>query len=563
MATITGNSVYADPTQWWTLDYTFANSKFTWSVTCHASHTSYWNSIYGLTVNIGGNSYYKGDIDWRNYTPNTVVYNGVTNLSDCTVSGGQVTLSVSGNFYYGTWNTDYRSSGSGTCAVDPPTVATLTYTATNQYSSMVVAGRSVITFTMKSTSQTGSNTITYSLYQNGSVISTTTGSSGVNKTVNVTAPSAGTHTYKYTATDGNGTSTTSGNVSITTYAYQPPSFNSASAVRWSTGNSSGVASDTGKYAKCTATWNVGKVGTTNLTTTLKVSTSSPAHSTTTTTSGTAVWIGSNDYSADNSYTVTFLLYDNYTGEPNGVTRTDTLTQGGRGIDLIYANGHYGIAIGQKATANQFDVNMTTNVNTGNFNVPNGNAYIGTEGDTSAQRISLIRAGAGTMGMYSDASTTGNRALYFAAHGTGSFVNAVKADTNNNVTFYGDTLNLGSLEITQSPGVVTNAVTRTSGWAITTQRLVFWGKVAQLFLQFTPPASGTGYTGNRIFNGTIASAYKPYYTTTGAGFFTNNSSGSHSFGGYVANDGSIILAYQDDTTFSGGSAYITFTYILGV
>ena len=357
MATITGNYVYADPTQWWTLDYTFANSKFTWSVTCHASHTSYWNSIYGLTVNVGGNNYYKGDIDWRNYTPNTVVYNGETYLSDCTVSGGVVTLSVSGNFYYGTWNTDYRSYGSGTCAVDPPTVATLTYSATNQYSSMVVAGRSVITFTMKGTSQTGSNTINYSLYQDGSVISTSTGTSGSNKTVNVTAPSAGSHTYKYTATDGNGTSTTSGNVSITTYAYTPPSFISASAIRWSTANSSGTASDTGKYAKCVATWNVGKVGTTNLTTTLKVSTSSPAHSTTTTTSGTAVWLGSNDYSADNNYTVTFLLYDNYTGSGNGLTRTDTLTIGGRGLDFVYSSAKYGIGVGTSATAGYLDVQL--------------------------------------------------------------------------------------------------------------------------------------------------------------------------------------------------------------
>lgn len=368
MATITGNNVYADPTQWWTLDYTFANSKFTWSVTCHASHTSYWNSIYGLTVNIGGNSYYRGDIDWRNYTPNTIVYNGETNLSDCTISGGQVTLSVSGNFYYGTWNTDYRSYGSGTCAVNPPTVATLTYTATNKYSSMVVAGRSVITFTMNGTSQTGSNTMSYSLYQDGSVISTTTGSSGVNKTVNVTAPSAGSHTYKYTATDGNGTSTTSGNVSITTYAYTPPTFTSVSAVRWSTGNSSGTASDTGTYAKCIGNFTQGKVGTTALTTTLTVTVNNT--SSTTTTTGTALYMGGGNLSADNTYTVTFGLKDTYV-TTTSVTRTDTLTQGGRGIDLVYGSGHYGVAIGQKATANRFDVNVPTYIQ----GVPMGNSAV--------------------------------------------------------------------------------------------------------------------------------------------------------------------------------------------
>lgn len=365
MATITGNYVYADPTQWWTLDYTFANSKFTWSVTAHASFTNYWNSIYGLTVNVGGNSYYKGDIDWRNYTPNTVVYSGTTNLSDCTVQNGVVTLSVSGNFYYGTWSADYRSSGSGTCAVDPPTVDTLTYSATNKYSNMVVSGRSVITFTMKGTSRTGSTSMSYSLYQDGSVISTTTGTSGTAKTVNVTAPSAGSHTYKYVATDGNGTTTTSGNISITTYAYVPPAFSSVSAVRWSTGNSSGTASDEGTYCKATANFSQGKVGTTAITTTctIKVDTY-----TGTATNGTAIWLGGGNLSADNTYQVTFTLSDGY---GNSVVTTDTLTQGGRGIDLIYGNGHYGVAIGQKATANRFDVNMATYINNADLTTNNG------------------------------------------------------------------------------------------------------------------------------------------------------------------------------------------------
>lgn len=393
MATITGNYVDADPTQWWTLDYTFADSKFTWSVTAHASHTSYWNSIYGLTVNVGGNSYYKGDIDWRNYTPNTVVYSGTTNLSDCTVQNGVVTLSVSGNFYYGTWSTDYRSSGSGTCAVDPPTVSTLTYTFTNPYSNMVVSGRSVITFTMKGTSRTGSSTITYTLFQDGSAISTSTGTSGSNKTVQVTAPSAGSHSYYYRATDGNGTTSTSGSISITTYAYTQPSFNSVSAVRWTTGTSSGTASDEGTYCKATANWNVGKVGTTNLTTTLKVTVNST--SSTTTTSGTSLYMGGGNLSADNSYTVTFKLYDNYTGEANGVVRTDTLTMGGRGLDFIYANGHYGIAVGQKATANRFDTNMPSyieGVRYGNTALPYARTLKGSS-VTEVLRKSVIGLGA--------------------------------------------------------------------------------------------------------------------------------------------------------------------------
>ena len=574
MATITANQVYVDPTQWWTLDYTFAESKFTWSVTAHASFTNYWNSIYGLTVNVGGNSYYRGDIDWRNYTPNTVVYSGTTNLSDCTVSNGVVTLSVTGNFYYGTWSADGRSSGSGTCAVDPPTVATLTYSATNKYSNMVVSGRSVITFTMKGTSRTGSNSITYSLYQDNSVISTTTGTSGSNKTVNVTAPSAGSHSYKYTATDGNGTSTTSGNISITTYAYTTPSFNSAVATRWTTNTSSGSASDTGKYAKCTATWNVGKIGSTNLTTTLKVSTSSPSHSATTTTSGASLWLGSNDYLADNSYTVTFLLYDNYTGEANGLTRTDTLTQGGRGIDLIYGNGHYGVAIGQKATANQFDVNMLENVA--------NRINVGNESST-AENVVNIASGSGRVYLYSSTTAKG---IWIPAHGTGSSFNTVAIDTNNYTNTYSDTYRLKSRTRTEpvisaSSGSAnvdaemvnlrngsstitlrhdlqqqTNKVTRSSGLSISSQTFSQWGRVAQLTLVLN--AGSTAYSaGSNIFVGSIPNSapYRPITDVMGVGFYLGSS-----YVGWLKSTGAIEIRATGQLNFSGGTATISWTYI---
>lgn len=496
MATITGNYVYADPTQWWTLDYTFANSKFTWSVTAHASFTSYWNSIYGLTVNIGGNSYYKGDIDWRNYTPNTVVYSGETPLSACTVQNGVVSLSVSGNFYYGTWSADYRSSGSGTCAVDPPTVDTLTYSATNKYSSMVVAGRSVITFTMKGTSRTGSTSMSYSLYQNNTVISTSTGTSGTAKTVNVTAPSAGTYSYKYVATDGNGTTTTSGTISITTYAYQPPSFNSASAIRWSTGTSSGTASDTGKYARCVATWNVGKVGTTNLTTTLKVSTSSPAHSTTTTTSGTAVWLGSNDYSADNNYTVTFLLYDNYTGEANGITRTDTLTIGGRGLDFIYSSAKYGIGVGTSATAGYLDVQLEFRryFNSAlrtflNSVYPVGSVYISTQNTSPATFIG------GTWTRIN-----------------GRFLLGLGSNTANTTTAYGS-LSAGSINRTtakEQGGEVTHTLAVSEMPAHAHRRYIQFGAGAGSYYGYPPGSNNAG-----------SASYQGGVENTGGGGAHNN------------------------------------------
>lgn len=558
MATITGNVVHADPDQWFTLDYTFANAKFTWSVTAHASHTSYWNTIYGLTVNVGGNSYYKGDISWQGYTPNTVVYSGTTNLSDCTISNGQVTLSVSGNFYYGTWNSDYTSSGSGQCAVNPPTVASLTYTATNKYESTIVANRSVITFTLKGTSQTGSNSITYALYQGSTLVGTASGTSGTAKTISVTAPAQGTYLYKYTATDGNGTTNTSGTVSVSTQTYTPPSFNSVSAVRWTTGNSSGSASDEGTYCKATASWNVGKVGTTNLTTTLKVTVNST--SSTTTTNGASLYMGGGALSPDNSYTVTFKLYDSYTGEANGVVRTDTLTMGGRGLDFVYANGHYGIAVGRKAVANQFLVNASYHQFAGGrVDVPNGALWVGTNGDTSAERQLGVQSGAGRLYMYSNASATGNRGIYLQAHGTGLAKGILTVDTNNSTTMEMEQINLRSSHTSSNSTLViyngttniTNTVTRSSGLTINWQGFRIWGRVACLELKLN--GSGSSTAGSNIFTGTLPS-YRPIFPAKTAEYY-----GAGGFIGNLDENGAITIRAISSVSL-GTTLTFTWTYL---
>jgi len=422
--------------------------------------------------------------------------------------------------------------------------------------------------------------MSYSLYQDGSVISTTTGTSGTAKTVNVTAPSAGSHTYKYVATDGNGTTTTSGNLSITTYAYTPPAFSSVSAVRWSTGTSSGVASDEGTYCKATANFSQGKVGTTAITTTctIKVDTY-----TGTATNGTAIWLGGGNLSADNTYQVTFTLSDGY---GNSVVTTDTLTQGGRGIDLIYGNGHYGVAIGQKATADQVDINMQTLIRTGSLFVTNGNAYIGTDGDTSAQRVSLVRAGAGTMGMYSDPTTNGGRAVYFASHGTGAFINAVQCDTNNNVTFRGKTMytigHTNPIINTDSSGNVTfwgenfrfsqgsggsasyftvgynnnsatGVVSRSSGLSVASSTRVQWGRFVQLTLVLN--AGTTAYSaGSDIFEGSIT-ALKPQADVMGCGYYLGGS-----YVGWLQSNGTITIRATGQLNFSNGTATISWTYL---
>ena len=350
MATITTNHIYDPYDQWLTLDYTFSGGTFSWSVTSHSNNGAYRTNIYGLTVNVGGNSYYIGDIAWGDYTPGTALYSNTTSLASCTVNAGVVSLSVSGNYYYGTWNTSYRASGSGTQAITSPTVATPTYTVSGDYNSSIVAGMSTLSFSFSATPGTTGNTITgYKLYFNGVQVY-----SGATASCTVTAPaSAGSHTAYVIAVESNGAQGQSTNITITTVAYVYPSFESVSSIRWSTGNGSGAPADDGTYARLSATFTSGSVGGTTISTYCKATVST--YSGTINSSGGIVYSGS-ILSADNSYLVTYELYDDYLTLANAIIRTDTISIGGRAIDLIHdSNDGYGIGINTKAVAGRFTV----------------------------------------------------------------------------------------------------------------------------------------------------------------------------------------------------------------
>ena len=86
---------------------------------------------------------------------------------------------------------------------------------------------------------------------------------------------------------------------------------------------------------------------------------------------------------------------------------------------------------------QFNFNNAIYTSTGNISTATGNIWAGTAGDTTAERDVGVRSGAGTMYLYSSASTTGNRGLYVPAHGTGEAKTVILIDTNNVATFNGN------------------------------------------------------------------------------------------------------------------------------
>ena len=365
--TYNSNIVASDPNQYFALTVTFSEGTFSWSVVAKRQDGQTGNvtrnNIYGLTVTIGGNSTYIGDISWQSYTVGSTLRSGTVQLANCTVNNGAVAITLSGNFWYGTWNTAYRCTISESITIVSPTV-TLdpNYTTTGDYNGALVGGVTQITFSMSATPGTSGNTITgYRLLVDGVVAYNGASSSGT-----ITAPSsAGTHDVVAQAIESNGAVGNSSAVTITTVLYTAPTFVSVNSVRWSTSDSSGEAADDGTHAKLTPTYTKSKIGNTEITTYCDVTISngyqSGVDSGTVSASGTSLYTGAVLLDTE-SYTVMYSLYDDYS--QNRVVRTDTISIGGRGFDMIHQSlVGYGVATGMKATAGYLDTALPFRVNT--------------------------------------------------------------------------------------------------------------------------------------------------------------------------------------------------------
>ena len=363
MATYSWNSniVASDPNQYFTLNVTFDGGTFTWNVVPKRQDGQTGNvtrnKIWGLTVTIGGNQYYKGDVEWKNYTVGTSVYNGTTQLSKCTVNSGVVSVKLTGNYWYGTWNTTYKCSINQSITVVSPTVSAPTYTASGKYGNAIVGGYSTIDFAFSATPGTAGNTISnYKLYQDGVQVY-----SGATAGCTITAPQSGSHTYYVIAKESNGATGTSTSITITTVLYTLPAFTGVLSIRWSTGDSSGVASDDGEYARLSAQFTSGDIGGTTTTTVCKATVES--YTGTINTSGGAVYSGQ-ILTPESSYIVTYKLYDDYLTEANAIVRTDVISIGSRGLDLIHdVNDGYGYAFGMKSIPGEGNSAMPFMVNT--------------------------------------------------------------------------------------------------------------------------------------------------------------------------------------------------------
>ncbi len=502
MASYTYNSniVASDPNQYFTLNITFENGVISWNVAAKRQDGQTGNvvrnNIYGLNVNIGGNNYYKGDIAWGDYTVGSVIFSGTTQLANCTIANGLVAIGLTGNFYYGTWNTAYTCTISSSLTVVSPTVSAPSYSASNKYGNVIVGNYSILAFTFSATAGTSGNTISrYRLYQDGTLVYNGTAAS-----CTLVAPSAGSHTYYVVAVESNGATGQSSSITITTVVYTPPAFISVDSVRWSTGTSSGVASDDGEYARLTPKFTKSKVGDTELSTTCKITVIDTNNTATvigtTATSGTDLFTGQ-ILSPDEMYLVVYELYDSVSGttayiftlDTAPITRIDIISIGSRGLDLIHdSTDGYGIAAGMKATAGYADTALPLRV--------------------------------------------------------------VDIDSSGNITDEAD--------IYATPTILTSGViSRSSGKGIDSQAYAQWGRVASLTLVMSGDDIYRN-VGENIFEGTVASAYRPKVDVMGVGYW-----GHAVYVGWLKPNGELIVrlsGYAAGYTMNS-YAVISWTYIV--
>lgn len=587
------------PTQYIILTVTLSEGVFSYSVVPYSS-SSEKTDIYGMSINIGGNSIYVGDRPWSNYTLGVPIKTGTISLANCDINAGSVSVSASCNFRVGTWNPSYKATASGAFPVASPTNVTLSYTAADKYGNTIVGGYSTLTFTFSATPGTSGNTISsYRLYQNGTQIYNGLSSCTITAT-------AGENTYYVVAVESNGAVGQSADTVITAEAYIPPMFESVSSIRWTTVagknkynpaanpieqgaiSSSGGAdtanntrvrtngyisvqpsttytlstnvarvfvlqygsnenylnvysgwqtspftfttgsntynirvvfayatdvnilpsavewvqieegsaatswepysdngspSDDGRCAKLSATFTNAMIGDEELATTCVASIVGIGTIGTIQSGGEI--ISANDLSPDSSYTVIYELYDGqFTTSSSPVVRTDTITIGGRGIDLIHFGTDYGVAVGTKATAGYLDT-----------------AY--------PFRIRTVDAG-------------------------------------GNVT--------EEAKLESTPTEITASISRTSGWTVNTAHLYTFGRIAYLSIRFN--STGTYSVGNNVFVGSI-SGIAPKYVAMGSGYW-----GSSVYNGMINSNGAITIrlsGYSQSYTFDG-EAYISFMFM---
>lgn len=358
MATYYGSYVgyYSDVKQRAELTVELSNGSINWSLkTTKSTGGAERGSLYNVTVSIGGRTVYGPSyISWQNYTLGSVLASGSVALSNVTISNGTVLckaqLGVSASY------DPHISYAQGNLAVASPTINALQHTETRTMLvsniPRIIAGYSTITFTMGGQSQSGGTITQYDLYQNDVLIY-----SGAGNAYTIVAPSPGSYDYKYKVTDSNGTSSeTATAVTLETHSYIPGQIAGTQAIRV---DSNDDPSDEGGYARLsmdivnatfdgvpmpmTAYFEVVGIG--NDTKYAVITTPVVGH------------VGNDDISVDTTYKVIFKLYDSYGTIDEAIMAVDYISVGGRGIDLCYENGEYGVGVGYKATPGDFNIGL--------------------------------------------------------------------------------------------------------------------------------------------------------------------------------------------------------------
>ena len=473
------------------------NSSFTHDVTWSFGSYSYTATGQGTSPS------YTIPATWLNAIPNSAT--GTATVTVTTKNGGTtVGSAVSANFTI----TANVSPSIGSVAVAPRGAA---YNAQiTNYTTTFVSGYSTALITASSVAGAYGSTIKkVEFIKDGSVISTNTTPTYTYTTGTITGSSA---TFSVRVTDSRGKTYTKAASQITIKAYAVPSI----SVNVYRSNSSGTATNDGTYLRVagSATATPTENSITSFTYATKPTTSS--------TYGAEANIGSG---------VTASGYANTTSYDVRITATDKLGQKSYKYFTIptaeytmdFKVGGKGVAFGKVAetdslvdSAWRYKTSHDGNSLSAGVSVSHGTANKESTVDvrrTDANRaISLMVGGGGAnRGLYiNDGNMDGW--LFYYDDANAHIQKPLQLSTPLGLSY-------GGTGQTAPTHLTSGVITRTSGATLTSQDIIIWGKVIVIRLLVTTTTSYSA--GTNMFEGTIASGYRPVMSnTSGGGYYSN-------------------------------------------
>ncbi len=482
------------------------SSSYTHDVTWTFGSYSY------TATGVGTSTSYTIPASWLNAIPNAA--NGTGTITVVTKSGGtQVGNAATAQF---------TVSANVNPTIGSVTVAPRGTAYSAGITTVYIAGYSTALITASSVSGVQGSTISkVEFLRDGTVISSNTTRTYTYTTGTLNGSSA---TFSVRVTDSRGKTATKAASAITIKAYATPSFSSANAYRC---NSSGTAQNDGTYIRVTAS--AVATPSENSITALTYATKATTSSTWSAEANVGSGVTASGFANTTSYDVRITATDKLGNKSYKYYTIPTAE-----YTMDFKVGGKGVAFGKVAE--------TDNLVDSAWGIKSASDIVG----AAFAALNTSANGATYWMRLSDKSDANAGLLYtgISNYGGKIYLRAYSGDANGLLSHYeqfrlpnvdsGRTANAdydilttksavsiaqGGTGQTAVTHLTSGVITRTSGATLTSQDIAIWGKVIVIRVLITTTTSYSA--GTNVFEGTIASGYRPVMSnTSGGGYYSN-------------------------------------------